>query len=87
MFINSFWTVLLKRSTTPHSFIRLPSMRLPIRGAAEGRSSEMMIVSTIGKRIFSVLDTGRSCFITILRSSFVVRAFMMGGWITGTSAM
>ena len=33
----------------------------------------------MGKMIFSVLETVRSCFITIMRSSCVVSAFMMGG--------
>ncbi len=87
MFISSFWAVLLRRSTTPLSFIRLPSIRQPTSGAAEGSMKDTKIVTTMGNRIFSVFETGRSCFIFILRSSEVVRAFMMGGWMTGTRAM
>ena len=49
--------------------------------------SEITMVQMMGNSIFSVLDTGRSCFITICRSAFVVSAFIMGGGITGTSAM
>ena len=40
-----------------------------------------------GNRIFSALLTGRSWLIFTLRSSSVVRSFMIGGWIIGTSAM
>ncbi len=46
-----------------------------------------MMVTMMGKMIFSVLVTVRSCFITTVRSFLVVRAFMMGGWITGTRAI
>ena len=42
-------------------------------------------VTMIGKRIFSILVTGLSCGILTSLSFFVVRAFMIGGWITGTS--
>ena len=43
------------------------------------------IVTTIGKRILSSLETGRSCCILILRLSPLTSAFMMGGWMIGTS--
>ena len=46
-----------------------------------------MINSTSGKTIFSRWETGRSCTISILRSSSVVNARITGGWIMGTSAM
>ena len=36
MLFNSFCTVLLNRSTTPLSFIKLPNIKQPISGAAEG---------------------------------------------------
>ncbi len=87
MFISSFCTVLLRRSTTPHSFIRLPSIRQPTSGAALGSSREMMTAIRMGKRIFSVFDTVRSCDMRIERSFFEVSIRMMGGWITGTRAM
>ena len=87
MFISSFCTVFDRRSTTPHSFIRLPSMRQPTSGAADGSSSAMITVMISGKRIFSVFDTGRSWRILILRSFSVVSMRMIGGWITGTRAM
>ena len=87
MLISSFWAVLLRRSTTPHSRNRLPSISRPIKGAAEGRSRETKMVTTMGNTIFSAWETGRSCFMTMQRSSLVVRARMMGGWITGTRAI
>ena len=45
------------------------------------------MVTMMGKMILSVLVTARSCFMTTVRSFLVVSAFMMGGWMTGTSAM
>ena len=58
--INEFCTVSLRRSTTPHSFIRLPKQNIPSSGAADGRTIATRINTTIGKKIFSVLDTGRN---------------------------
>ena len=54
-------------------------MSMPISTAESGRMRLMMMVHMIGKMIFSVLETVRSCFITMLRSFLVVSAFMMGG--------
>ena len=79
MFISSLPAVLLMRSTTPDSFIRLPSISMPISGTHEGRISEMTMVQMMGNKIFSVLDTVRSCVITMRRSALVVSAFIMGG--------
>ena len=62
-------------------------MRQAMRGAAEGTSSATKMVTTMGKMIFSFLLTSRRGFITIWRSFSVVSSFMMGGWITGTSAI
>src|SRR5690554_4281992 len=36
MLISAFWAVSLKRSTTPHSRIRLPKQNIPSSGAASG---------------------------------------------------
>ncbi len=79
IFISSFWAVLDSLSTTPLSRRRLPSISMPTRDAAEGTSSAVKIVTTIGNMIFSVFETGRSCCISILRSFLVVRSFMIGG--------
>ena len=87
MFISSLPAVFWIRSTTPHSFIRLPSISIPTRTAASGTMRETMMVTMMGKMILSVLVTARSCFITTVRSFLEVRAFMIGGWITGTRAM
>ena len=80
MFISSFCMVLLSRSSTPHSLARLPNIRQAISGAAEGTSRA---TNTVTSRLL----TSRRGFITICRSFSVVRAFMMGGWMTGTRAM
>ena len=87
MFISSFCMALLRRSSTPHSLARLPSIRQAMSGAAEGTNSATKTVTTTGKKIFSFLLTSRRGFITICRSFSVVSAFMIGGWITGTRAM
>ena len=87
MFMSSFCAVLDRRSTTPHSRNRLPSIRLPTSGAALGTSRATNAVTAIGKTIFSFLETVRRASMRIMRSFFVVRPRMMGGWMTGTSAM
>ena len=87
MFISAFCAVSLRRSVAPVSLNRLPSIRQPIRGAVSGSSSATKITTTMGKMIFSALDTVRVCTILILRSSAEVSRFMMGGWISGISAM
>ena len=79
MFISSFCAVLLRRLATPDSVSRLPSIRQPTRGAAEGTSMATKMVTTIGKMIFSVLETGRSAVMRMQRSSLVVSARMIGG--------
>ena len=87
IFISSFWAVLERRSVTPLSRNRLPSISRPISGAAEGSMKDTNMVTMMGNIIFSFWDTGLSCFISIRRSSFVVSAFIIGGCMTGTSAM
>ncbi len=62
-------------------------MSMPIRGAVSGTSRITKIVTRMGKMIFSVLETGRSCVILTLRISLVVSSFIMGGWISGISAI
>ena len=79
IFISSFCIVLFRRSVTPHSFARLPSIRQPTSGAADGSSSATRMVTTMGKIIFCVLVAGLSCSMTILRSFSVVRARIIGG--------
>ena len=46
-----------------------------------------MCIRDRGKRIFSVLETWRGVSMMTWRSFSVVRKRMMGGWITGTSAI
>ena len=85
--MSAFCVVSDKRSTTPHSRMRLPKASMPMRGAAVGNNNATSSNSVSGKRMRSVFDTSRSCTIWILRSDSLVNNFMMGGWISGTSAM
>ena len=87
MLIRAFCAVSESRSTTPHSRIRLPKQNIPSSGAASGRNNTTRISSASGNTIFSSFDTGRSWVMAMLRSFWVVNAFMIGGWINGTSAM
>ncbi len=87
MFIRAFCTVSLRRSVTPHSRHRLPSIRQPISGAVEGSSSTQKMVTTMGKMIFSVLLTSLAWVMTTSRSFLVVNSFISGGWIMGIRAM
>ena len=87
MYIMALEAVSASCPTTPDSLNRLPSISIPTRGAVEGRIRHTTIVTMMGNRIFSSLETGRSCSILILRSLSVVSNFMIGGWIMGTRAM
>ena len=62
-------------------------MSAPINGTADGRRIAQSRSTISGKAIFSIFVTARSCGILMRRSSRVVRAFMIGGWMMGTSAM
>ena len=76
-----------RRSVTPHSRNRLPSISIPSRGAVSGISRTTKMVTAMGKMIFSALETVRSWVILTWRISLVVRAFISGGWIMGIRAM
>ena len=79
MFISAFCAVSERRSVTPHSRNRLPSIRQPISGAVEGKSRITKVATRTGKMIFSALETSRVCSILTLRILSVVSAFMRGG--------
>ena len=85
MYIKALDAVSVNCFTTPHSRKRLPSISIPINGAVDGKIRQTTTVMITGNRIFSSLDTGRSCSILILRSFSVVNNFIIGGWIIGTS--
>ena len=87
IYINEFCAVSTSFGTTPLSFNRLPNISIPISGAAVGKSPITIIIATIGNTIFSVFETGLNCSIFIALSSLVVKALIIGGCITGTSAM
>ena len=87
IYIRALLAVSASCFTTPLSRNRLPNISIPTRGAVDGRIRHTTMVTMMGNRIFSSLDTGRSCSILILRSFSVVRSFINGGWMIGTSAM
>jgi hypothetical protein len=60
MLINSFCAVLLKRSTTPDSFIKLPKQNIPTNGVAVGKKRIVKNKTASGKMIFSRLVTTHS---------------------------
>ena len=60
IYIRALEAVSVSCFTTPHSLNRLPSMSIPTSGAVVGRIRQTTIVITIGNRIFSSLETGRS---------------------------
>ena len=81
MLAISFSAALFKRSTTPLSRSKLPSMTVPISGAPLGARIEAKIVTTIGKTILVVFEIGSrlAAPIIICRSFWVVSARMIGG--------
>ena len=87
MYISALLAVSVSWWTTPLSRNRLPSISIPTSGAVVGRMRQTTMVTMIGKRIFSILDTGRSCAILIFLSDSDVSAFMIGGWMIGTRDM
>ena len=86
----SFSDALVRRLTTPHSFIRLPSMMVASRGRPLGAMNPPKMVTTIGKTILVVFDAGFvwvNSDMLICRSFSVVSSLIIGGWITGTRDM
>ena len=79
--------VLARRLVTPLSLSRLPKNSIPSSGIPEGTMKAVSRKPIIGKSFFSVGDTGRGGFMRMRRSFLVVSRRMIGGWITGTSAM
>ena len=79
IYINALDAVSVNCLTTPDSRNRLPSINIPTSGAVVGRMTQTTIVTIIGKRIFSSLDTGLNCSILTLRSFSVVSNFIIGG--------
>ena len=87
MYIRALDAVSASCFTTPLSRNRFPNISIPTNGAVDGRIRQTTIVTMIGNKIFSSLDTERSCSILILRSLSVVSSFINGGWIIGTRAI
>ena len=84
MLHREFWAVSERRSVTPDSRNRLPSISMPRRAAMGGSSRLMRMVATMGNITRSNFVTGRSCSICTSRSFWEVKSFMIGGWISGT---
>ena len=77
----------MRATEGPASLARLPSIKAPMSGTAEGSSTAQRSSTIKGKQIFSIFFTSRKGGILMRRSSLVVSAFMMGGWMIGTSAI
>ena len=60
---------------------------MPSSGRPDGTMKAVMRNPTMGKMIFSFLDTVRGVGILMRRSLSEVSSNMMGFWITGTRAM
>ena len=88
-FASSFCAVCDRLLSTPHSRIRLPNIRKPIRASDEGAISPASTVTAIGNIMRAVRDARllASNFIRILRSFSEVSALMTGGCIIGTRAI
>jgi hypothetical protein len=83
---SSFEDAPVSRSTTPDSFIRLPSMSMPMRGIAIGTRIPTTTVTTIGKTTRVRRDSFfRVWGMRMRRSPVVVSQRMIGGWMSGTS--
>ena len=88
MLMSAFDIVSAMRATDgPTSLARLPSIKAPMSGTADGSRNAQRSSTMSGKQIFSIFLTSRSGGILMRRSLFVVSAFMIGGWMIGTRAM
>jgi len=75
VFAISFDEAFVRRSTAPDSFIRLPSISMPISGVANGTRMPTITVTMIGNMIrVRVLSFRDAYGIRIERSCFVVSA-------------
>ena len=77
--ISAFCAVSERRSVTPLSRNRLPSMSMPRSAVMDGRRRLMKMVETIGNAMRSNLVTSRACSMMTSRSFLEVRRFMTGG--------
>ena len=88
MLMISFCAALLRRSTTPDSRSRLPSMRVAISGAASGAIKLTTTVTTMGNSTTARCETGLGAYsMRIRRSLRVVSRRMIGGWMIGMRLM
>ena len=79
--------VLASCFVTPDSFRIFPKKNIPSSGNAPGAMKAVSRRPTSENAIFSNLETDRGGFIRMSLSFLVVSNFMMGGWISGISAM
>ena len=61
-------------------------MNIEISGAERGTTRITTIMTNVGMMSFSVRETSRRGFISISRSAFVVKSFIMGGCTNATVA-
>ena len=65
IYISALDAVSVSCLTTPDSRKRFPSINIPTNGAVVGRITHTTIVTMIGNRILSSLDTGLNCSISV----------------------
>ena len=84
----SFSLALVRRGTALVTFMKLPSMIMPMSGRPLGAMRPVMRVTMMGNAMRAVCETLPSTLsIFTSRSLRVVRARMIGSWMIGTSAM
>ena len=79
MLIKAFCAVSDNLATTPDSLNKFPNISIPSSGATEGNNNEQNTTTTIGKIIFSTLETFLNCPILIFLSFSVVNNLIIGG--------
>ena len=87
IFNTSFCRERTYLSVTPLSFIRFPSISIPINAPAVGTNNRVTSVTHIGKSIFCLCVIRLGVGMTITRSFAVTNALIIGGWMNGTKAI
>ena len=77
--INTVFALFARRSVTPLSLSRLPKKSIASSTTDPGAMNDVTMKATMGKNIFSFLETTRSAFMRITRSFGVVSKRMIGG--------
>ena len=83
IYIRALLAVSASCFTTPLSRNRLPNISIPTRGAVDGRIRHTTMVTMMGNRIFSSLDTGQKLFhlnLTLFLSCQKLHKWRLDNW-------